>query len=313
MCEFASVVEAVACAVAIQAGMAGREPDVPAAERIRFRIGVNVGDVIVEGEEIYGDGVNVAARLEGVAEPGGVCVSGKVHDEVRGKLDLGFEDLGELSAQEHRRPVRAWRVADVAAVAEPTPPRVARRLAARDGDELRDLSRMLDALLIRFGGVLTERSEALDRLAASEARYNALVSTQNGFVARMTPSLQLGFVSDAYCRYYTRSRDELLWRSINEFTLTVPEDRERDRVHLCSLTPEHPANAIRLRRKLPDGSVRWVEWTDTGLFDGEGRLVELQSAWADTTDGITNGLALEENRAGLHGSGKRTANSRSIR
>ena len=97
--------------------MAGRELDLPAAERIRFRIGVNVGDVIVEGEEIYGDGVNVAARLEGLAEPGGVCVSGKVYDEVRGKLDLGFEDLGELALKNIARPVRAWRVADAAAAA----------------------------------------------------------------------------------------------------------------------------------------------------------------------------------------------------
>ena len=117
LCEFASVVEAVACAVAIQEGMAGRELDLPAAERIRFRIGVNVGDVIVEGEDIYGDGVNVAARLEGRAEPGGVCVSGKVYDEVRGKLDLGFEDLGELALKNIARPVRAWRVADAAAAA----------------------------------------------------------------------------------------------------------------------------------------------------------------------------------------------------
>ena len=115
LCEFASVVEAVACAVAIQEGMAGRELDLPAPLRIRFRIGVNVGDVIVEGEDIYGDGVNVAARLEGRAEPGGICVSGKVHEEVRGKLDLGFEDLGELALKNIARPVRAWRVADAAA------------------------------------------------------------------------------------------------------------------------------------------------------------------------------------------------------
>ena len=117
LCEFASVVEAVACAVAIQEGMAGRELDLPAAERIRFRIGVNVGDVIVEGEEIYGDGVNIAARLEGLAEPGGVCVSGKVYDEVRSKLDLGFEDLGERALKNIARPVRVWRVADAGAAA----------------------------------------------------------------------------------------------------------------------------------------------------------------------------------------------------
>jgi predicted ATPase len=114
LCEFASIVEAVTCAMAIQEGMAGRELDMPAAERIRFRIGINVSDVIVEGEEIYGDGVNIAARLEGLAEPGGVCVSGKIYDEIRGKLDLDFEDLGEPALKNIARPVRAWRVADAA-------------------------------------------------------------------------------------------------------------------------------------------------------------------------------------------------------
>src|SRR4051812_50032625 len=76
LCEFASVVDAVACAVAVQRGMAEREAGVPEAERIRFRIGVNLGDVIVEGEDIYGDGVNVTSRLEQLAEPGGVAISG---------------------------------------------------------------------------------------------------------------------------------------------------------------------------------------------------------------------------------------------
>src|SRR3954452_11940328 len=125
LCEFPSVVEAVACAVAIQEGVAEREPDRPAAERLRFRIGVNVGDVIAEGGGIYGDGVNVAARLQALAEPGGVCVSGQVRDEVRGKLDLGFEDLGERALKNIARPVRAWRVAGGAAAApdgEATPP-----------------------------------------------------------------------------------------------------------------------------------------------------------------------------------------------
>jgi class 3 adenylate cyclase len=118
LCEFASVVEAVACAVAIQEGMAGREAELPEAERVRFRIGVNLGDVIVEGGEIYGDGVNVAARLEGVAEPGGVCVSGQVRDAVLGKLELGFEDLGEPALKNIARPVHAWRVAIATAVSQ---------------------------------------------------------------------------------------------------------------------------------------------------------------------------------------------------
>ena len=131
LCEFPSVVEAVACAMAIQAGMAGRERDVPEPERIRLRIGVNLGDVLAEGKDIYGDGVNVAARLEGLAEPGGICVSGQVRDEVRGKLELDFVDLGEPALKNIARPVRAWRVAYAAAA---IPRRVAGLPFAADGD-----------------------------------------------------------------------------------------------------------------------------------------------------------------------------------
>jgi adenylate cyclase len=86
--EFPSVVEAVACAVAVQRGMAERNTLVPEEERIVFRVGVNLGDIIVEDDDIHGDGVNVAARLEGIAEPGGICVSGIVHDQVRDKRPL---------------------------------------------------------------------------------------------------------------------------------------------------------------------------------------------------------------------------------
>ena len=83
LCEFGSVVDAVACAVAIQRGMAERETGVAEDQKIRFRIGINTGDVIIEDDDIYGDGVNVAARLEGLAEPGGICVSGRVREEMR--------------------------------------------------------------------------------------------------------------------------------------------------------------------------------------------------------------------------------------
>jgi TolB-like protein len=110
LCEFASVVDAVACAVAIQRGMAEREAEVPEAERICFRIGINSGDVIVEGEDIYGDGVNVAARLEGLAEPGGICVSGRVRDEIARKLAVGFAPLGRQRVKNIAEPVEVWRV-----------------------------------------------------------------------------------------------------------------------------------------------------------------------------------------------------------
>ena len=108
--EFASVVDAVDCAVSIQRGIAERSTDIPDSKRITFRIGVNLGDVIIEDDDIYGDGVNVAARLEGLSEPGGVCISGTVFDQVKGKLDLTFDDLGPQEVKNIAEPVRAYRV-----------------------------------------------------------------------------------------------------------------------------------------------------------------------------------------------------------
>ena len=114
--EFASVVDAVECAFEFQRGMADRNADEPAERRMEFRIGINLGDVIIEGDDIHGDGVNVAARLEGLAEPGGVVVSGMVHDAVRGKLDFAFDDLGPQEVKNISEPVRIYGI-DLAAAA----------------------------------------------------------------------------------------------------------------------------------------------------------------------------------------------------
>jgi TolB-like protein/class 3 adenylate cyclase len=108
--EFASVVDAVRCAVEVQREMAERNADVPRDRRIEFRMGINVGDVIKDGRDIYGDGVNVAARLEALAEPGGICVSRVVRDQVRDKLAFSFEDLGEQQVKNIARPVRVHRI-----------------------------------------------------------------------------------------------------------------------------------------------------------------------------------------------------------
>src|SRR5437899_393687 len=108
--EFPSVVEAVACAVALQGEMAARNDATAEFERIQFRVGINSGDVIVEDGDIHGDGVNIAARLEGIAEPGGICVSGIVHDQVRGRLDCAFVYIGEQRLKNLARPVRVYRV-----------------------------------------------------------------------------------------------------------------------------------------------------------------------------------------------------------
>ncbi len=108
--EFPSVVEAVACAVAVQRGMAERNVSAPEDQRIVFRVGVNLGDIIVEGDDIHGDGVNVAARLEGIAEPGGICISGTVRDHIGDRLDLAFDDMGEQKLKNIARPLRVYRI-----------------------------------------------------------------------------------------------------------------------------------------------------------------------------------------------------------
>lgn len=108
--EFASVVEAVTFAVEVQCAMQVRNAEVSETRRIEFRIGINVGDIVVEGEDIYGDGVNIAARLEGLAEPGGVCVRRNVRNQVHDKLDLTFEDLGDVLVKNIAEPIRAYKI-----------------------------------------------------------------------------------------------------------------------------------------------------------------------------------------------------------
>ena len=122
LAEFSSVVEAVRCAVEIQDALRTRNDALPEHRRMLFRIGVNLGDVIVKNEDLLGDGVNVAARLEGIAEPGGICISSSVYDQITGKLDLGFLDLGEQSLKNITRPIRVFRVSGAGALARPAPP-----------------------------------------------------------------------------------------------------------------------------------------------------------------------------------------------
>ena len=107
--EFASVVDAVRCAAEVQSQMAERNADLPENRRIEFRVGINLGDIIIDGDDIYGDGINVAARLQELAEPGGVCISGLVRESIQGKLDRRFVDTGEHEVKNISRPLRVWR------------------------------------------------------------------------------------------------------------------------------------------------------------------------------------------------------------
>jgi adenylate cyclase len=119
--EFPSVVNAVRCAVEVQAAMAERTANVPEDRRIAFRIGINIGDIIVEGDDIFGDGVNVAARIQEIATPGGICVSSRVHEDVRDRLDTAFDEGGAQTLKNIARPVQVWRWQPSAAPSKPVP------------------------------------------------------------------------------------------------------------------------------------------------------------------------------------------------
>src|ERR1700722_6374906 len=108
--EFASAVDAARCAAEVQRGIATQNADIPQDIRIEFRIGIHVGDIIIDDNDIFGDGVNIAARLEGIAEPGGVCISDDAQRQIRGKVDVAFEDMGSQNLKNIVEPMRAWRV-----------------------------------------------------------------------------------------------------------------------------------------------------------------------------------------------------------
>ena len=120
--EFASAVDAARCAVEIQRSMAAHSEDVTADLRLEFRIGIHVGDIIIDDNDIFGDGVNIAARLEGISEPGGICMSDDAQRQIRGKVDVAFDDLGAQNLKNIAEPMRAWRVklsGQTAAMAQP--------------------------------------------------------------------------------------------------------------------------------------------------------------------------------------------------
>src|SRR5713101_10038283 len=110
LAEFASVVDAVRGAVEIQHELKTKNAELPEHRQMQFRIGINLGDVVVEGERLYGDGVNIAARVEGLAEPGGLCLSGTVYGQIENKLALSYEYVGEQTVKNIAKPVRVWRV-----------------------------------------------------------------------------------------------------------------------------------------------------------------------------------------------------------
>src|SRR5262245_56315447 len=167
--EFTSAVEAVRCATDIQAALRTRNEYLPPDEQMLFRIGINLGDVIVQGGDLLGDGVNVAARIQTITPPGGICISGSVHDQIQKKLSLAFTPLGEQAYKNIARPVRTYSISEGAA-ASPAWPRPSRKIAAAIGA----------AVLLLGGGYWGYRQFEAPRaeLARREAQFAAELAAQ---------------------------------------------------------------------------------------------------------------------------------------
>ena len=148
--EFSSVVDAVRCAVEIQRAMVDRNADLPAGERIELRIGINLGDIIADGRDIYGDGVNIAARLEALAEPGAICISRVVRDQIRDKLTYPFQDMGEQTVKNIARPVRAYLLSAAALAALPPVTASARPRSTRRHAQPRRTAPRLSIVVLPF-------------------------------------------------------------------------------------------------------------------------------------------------------------------
>jgi class 3 adenylate cyclase len=179
LAEFASAVEAVRCATDIQAALRTRNDQLPPNRQVRFRIGINLGDILIQGQDLMGDGVNVAARLQTAAEPGGVCISGTVHDQIRNKLSMSFQSLGEMNFKNIAQPVRTFSITD----AEGTGPLPSRQPALAAGGKTKWIAMGAALIVVLAGGgfwAYTIRSGSeKGGVAASASPSQAAVTISN--------------------------------------------------------------------------------------------------------------------------------------
>ncbi len=237
--EFASVVDAVTCAESWQNGAAERRATADDYERLTFRIGINLGDVIVEGEDIHGDGVNIAARLEAISEPGGFCISSKVYEEVKNKLPTAFEDLGEQEFKNIREPVRVYRWTDGATDPQPVTPRAEEALPLPDKPSIAVLpftNMSNDPDQEYFSDGITE--DIITALA--QVRWLFVISSNSSFTYK-------GGATDL-----KQVADELGVRYILEGSVRRAGNRVRITAQLIEAHPDHHLWAERFDRDLED-------------------------------------------------------------
>ena len=291
LAEFASVVDAVQCAVAIQRDLGVRNAELPPRRRMRFRVGINLGDVIVDGERIYGDGVNIAARLESLASGGGICIAGSVYDQVKGKLALRYETLGAQSVKNIAEPVRAYRVGDEVAGAVPSPsPHEARTAISR-----RQVVLAAIALLAILGaGVGAWQLLARPSIPASNKPSIAVLPFVN-----INNDVQQEFFSDGMTEdlinELARFDGLLVIARASAFTYkgkTVrPEQvsRELGVRYMLEGSVRQANNQIRITAQLVDGTTGYHVWAQT--YDRD--LNDIFAVQADIARMITRSLAVQ--------------------
>src|SRR5262245_7733478 len=291
LAEFASVVDAVQCAVAVQRDLGVRNATLPPRRRMRFRIGINLGDVIVEGDRIYGDGVNIAARLESLAPGGGICIAGSVYDQVKGKLALRYEDLGAQAVKNIAEPVRAYRVGDELAGEVPSPtPHKARFAISRRPMVLAAIS----LLVVVGAGVGAWQLFARPSIPASSKPSIAVLPFVN-----INNDVQQEFFSDGMTEdlinELARFDGLLVIARASAFTYkgkTVrPEQvsRELGVRYMLEGSVRHAKNQIRITAQLVDGTTGYHVWAQT--YDRD--LNDIFAVQADIARMITRSLAVQ--------------------
>jgi adenylate cyclase len=228
LAEFSSVVDAVRCALDVQHGMAERNTDVPPEKRVEFRIGINIGDVMLDHGDIFGDGVNVAARLEGVAEPGGICLSEDAQHQVQGKLDVTFEDAGEQQLKNIARPVRVFRVAlDDAHAAGPIWPSRTTAAVRRDRWSVRVMAIGVAVALIAGAsgaalyfhlGRAPVVSQTPSQLTTPSGRFSIVVLPFTNLSGDASQDYLADVISDELTTAFSRFRDSFVISRSTAFT-----------------------------------------------------------------------------------------------
>jgi adenylate cyclase len=310
LAEFASVVDAVRCAAEVQRGMLDREPDLPDERRIRLRIGINLGDVIADGDDIFGDGVNVAARLEGLAEPGGICVSGVVCDQIRDKLPYPLEDRGEQSVKNIARPVRVYALGPEA-VADLPASSVPIAAPRRRRSTVTAIAATAAAALIVAAGAWwiwpTMKPASAPGMAAAPSAPQPLVAPRLSIV--VLPFANLG--NDPDQQYFADGITEDLTTDLSRIPVmfvisrnsaftyrnkpveTRQIGRELGVRYVLEGSVQRSGNQVRINAQLIDaetGGHLWAERFDRGIGD----LFALQG---EITSRIANALNLELMRA----------------